>query len=83
MPDDRICGLNAVAALFARRPDDVIRLFYAEDLQGRGRAAVRGDGAAAPALPHAAGRGAGARRPAPRTMAASCAVADARGRLGR
>ena len=31
MPDDRICGLNAVTALFARRPDDVVRLFYDED----------------------------------------------------
>ena len=31
MPDDRICGANAVAALFARRPDSVVRLFYAED----------------------------------------------------
>ena len=28
MPDDRICGLNAVSALFARRLDDVNRLFY-------------------------------------------------------
>jgi TrmH RNA methyltransferase len=28
MPDDRICGLNAVSALFARRLDDVHRLFY-------------------------------------------------------
>ncbi len=33
MPDDRICGLNAVSALFARRPDDVVRLFYAEALK--------------------------------------------------
>ena len=31
MPDDRICGLNAVTALFARRPDDVVRLFYDEE----------------------------------------------------
>ena len=31
MPDDRICGLNAVTALFARRPDDVVRLFYDDD----------------------------------------------------
>lgn len=30
MPDDRICGLNAVAALFARRVADVNRLHYAE-----------------------------------------------------
>ena len=30
MPDDRICGANAVAALFARRPDDVNRLYYTE-----------------------------------------------------
>ena len=28
MPDDRICGLNAVTALFARRPDSLVRLFY-------------------------------------------------------
>ena len=28
MNDDTICGLRAVAALFARRPDDVQRLFY-------------------------------------------------------
>ena len=33
MPDDRICGLNAVSALFARRPDDVNRLHYAETLK--------------------------------------------------
>ena len=33
MPDDRICGLNAVAALFARRLDDVNRLFYADTLK--------------------------------------------------
>ena len=31
MPDDRICGANAVAALFARRAESVVRLFYAED----------------------------------------------------
>ncbi len=31
MPDDRICGPNAVAALFARRPDSVMRLFYTEE----------------------------------------------------
>lgn len=30
MPDDRICGVSAVSALFARRPDDVNRLHYAE-----------------------------------------------------
>ena len=30
MSDDRICGANAVAALFARRPDDVVRLFYTD-----------------------------------------------------
>ena len=35
MPDDRICGLNAVTALFARRPDDVIRLFYTEENKSR------------------------------------------------
>jgi TrmH RNA methyltransferase len=28
MDEDRICGANAVAALFARRPDAVRRLFY-------------------------------------------------------
>lgn len=28
MEEDRICGVNAVAALFARRPDAVKRLFY-------------------------------------------------------
>jgi len=28
MKTDTICGANAVAALFARRPDDVLRLFY-------------------------------------------------------
>ncbi len=33
MPDDRICGLNAVAALFARRPDAVNRLYYGEALK--------------------------------------------------
>src|SRR4051812_42873925 len=33
MPDDRICGLNAVSALFARRLDDVNRLHYAEALK--------------------------------------------------
>lgn len=31
-PDpDRICGPAAVAAVFARRPDDVLRLFYARE----------------------------------------------------
>ena len=35
MPDDRICGLNAVTALFACRPGDVIRLFYNEDSKAR------------------------------------------------
>ena len=33
MPENRICGLNAVSALFARRLDDVNRLFYAETLK--------------------------------------------------
>lgn len=33
MPDDRICGLNAVAALFARRLEDVNRLYYADALK--------------------------------------------------
>ncbi len=33
MPDDRICGLNAVSALFARRLDDVIRLYYGDALK--------------------------------------------------
>ena len=28
MKPDTICGANAVAALFARRPDDALRLFY-------------------------------------------------------
>lgn len=31
MDEDRICGRNAVAALFARRPDDVLRLLLAEE----------------------------------------------------
>ena len=31
MPDDRICGLNAVSSLFACRPDDVNRLYYTEE----------------------------------------------------
>ena len=30
MADDRICGLNAVSATFACRPDAVVRLFYTE-----------------------------------------------------
>ena len=30
MPDDRICGSNAVSALFARRIGDVNRLYYTE-----------------------------------------------------
>ena len=30
MAEDMICGLNAVAALFERRPDDVKRLFYVQ-----------------------------------------------------
>ena len=33
MDEDRICGVNAVAALFARRPQDVRRLFYSEGLR--------------------------------------------------
>lgn len=33
MPDDRICGLNAVSALFARRPGDVNRLYYTDSLK--------------------------------------------------
>jgi TrmH RNA methyltransferase len=33
-PDaDRHCGLHAVSALFRRRPDDVLRLFFTEDLR--------------------------------------------------
>ncbi len=35
MIEDRICGINAVAALFARRPGDVKRLFYAEAVKER------------------------------------------------
>jgi TrmH RNA methyltransferase len=35
MKGDTICGLNAVTALFQRRPDDVLRLFYAPDMRGR------------------------------------------------
>ena len=33
MPDDRICGLNAVTQLFARRPGDVNRLYYTDPLK--------------------------------------------------
>ena len=33
MPDDRICGLNAVSALFLRRIDDVNRLHYSEAMK--------------------------------------------------
>jgi RNA methyltransferase, TrmH family len=33
MKPDVICGLRAVEALFARRPDDALRLFYAADLR--------------------------------------------------
>lgn len=37
MDEDRICGRNAVAALFARRPDSVVRLLLAEaQLQAAG-----------------------------------------------
>ncbi len=32
---DAICGFSAVSALFARRPADVLRLFYGEALRGR------------------------------------------------
>ncbi len=35
MQDDRICGLNAVTALFACRPDAVTRLFYNEESKAR------------------------------------------------
>ncbi len=35
MPDDRICGLNAVSALFARRVEDVNRLFYGDAMKER------------------------------------------------
>jgi TrmH RNA methyltransferase len=35
MIEDRICGINAVAALFARRPGEVKRLFYAEAVKER------------------------------------------------
>lgn len=33
MEEDRICGANAVAALFARRADSVQRLFYTEPMR--------------------------------------------------
>ena len=33
MPDDRICGANAVAALFARRAHDVNRLYYTDAMK--------------------------------------------------
>lgn len=33
MPDDRICGPNAVAALFAKRPADVNRLYYTDAMK--------------------------------------------------
>jgi TrmH RNA methyltransferase len=33
MQTDNICGANAVAALFAKRPDDVQRLFYLADMK--------------------------------------------------
>ena len=35
MEEDRICGANAVAALFARRPEAVKRLFYTAELRDR------------------------------------------------
>jgi TrmH RNA methyltransferase len=35
MDPNVICGLNAVWALFRRRPDDVLRLFYTEPLRHR------------------------------------------------
>ena len=34
MEDNRICGVNAVSAVFATRPDDVRRLFYASSMRG-------------------------------------------------
>lgn len=34
MEDNRICGANAVSAVFATRPDDVRRLFYHSDVRG-------------------------------------------------
>ena len=33
MNTDNICGANAVAALFAKRPDDVQRLFYLDEMK--------------------------------------------------
>ena len=33
MKPDTICGIQAVGALFARRPDDAMRLFYVETLR--------------------------------------------------
>ncbi|WP_158746131.1 RNA methyltransferase [Acidisphaera sp. L21] len=33
MEEDRICGANAVAAVFAKRPEAVKRLFYTEDMK--------------------------------------------------
>ncbi len=33
MKTDTICGIQAVAALFARRPDDAIRLFHVAELR--------------------------------------------------
>ncbi len=35
MPDDRICGPNAVTALFAKRPGDINRLYYTDALKER------------------------------------------------
>jgi TrmH RNA methyltransferase len=32
MKPDTICGVNAVAALFARRPDDALRLFHTAEM---------------------------------------------------
>ena len=32
---DAVCGFEAVSALFAKRPADVLRLFYGEALRGR------------------------------------------------
>ena len=32
---DAVCGFEAVSALFAMRPADVLRLFYGEALRGR------------------------------------------------
>ncbi len=42
MQTDTICGANAVAALFRRRPEAALRLYYTE-----------GDVAARPAVDHA------------------------------